>query len=77
MEHPTPLQQRALDVLPFLRTADEAFRKQFFSQGIHSSLTVGQFILGILAVVFVLTSLVGTCPLYLPFDLSTRGQEAG
>ena len=31
-------------------------------------------ILGILAVVFVLTSLVGTCPLYLPFRLSTRGQ---
>jgi Na+(H+)/acetate symporter ActP len=29
-------------------------------------------ILGILAVVFVLTSFVGTCPLYLPFGLSTR-----
>lgn len=33
-------------------------------------------ILGILAVVFVLTSFVGTCPLYLPFGLSTRGQSA-
>ena len=33
-------------------------------------------ILGVLAVVFVLTSLVGTCPLYLPFSLSTRGQSA-
>ena len=33
-------------------------------------------ILGVLAVVFVLTSLVGTCPLYLPFGLSTRGQGA-
>ena len=33
-------------------------------------------ILGILAVVFVLTGLVGTCPLYLPFGLSTRGQGA-
>ena len=29
-------------------------------------------ILGILAVVFVLTSLVGFCPLYLPFGFSTR-----
>ena len=33
--------------------------------------TVG-IILGILAVVFVATSFVGTCPLYLPFGLSTR-----
>lgn len=32
-------------------------------------------ILGILAVVFVLTSLVSTCPLYLPFGLSTRGDS--
>lgn len=31
-------------------------------------------ILGILAVVFVLTSLVSTCPLYLPFGLSSRGK---
>jgi K+-transporting ATPase A subunit len=29
-------------------------------------------ILGILAAVFILTSLVGTCPLYLPFGLSTK-----
>jgi hypothetical protein len=28
-------------------------------------------ILGVLAVVFLLTSLVGFCPLYLPFKLST------
>ena len=33
-------------------------------------------ILGILAVVFALTSLVGTCPLYLPFGLSTRSRAA-
>lgn len=33
-------------------------------------------VLGLLAVVFVLTSLVGTCPLYLPFGLSTRGRQA-
>lgn len=29
-------------------------------------------ILGVLAVVFVLTSVVSFCPLYLPFGLSTR-----
>lgn len=29
-------------------------------------------ILGILAVVFLLTSLVGFCPLYLPFGISTK-----
>lgn len=29
-------------------------------------------ILGILAIVFLLTSFVGTCPLYLPMGLSTR-----
>ncbi len=29
-------------------------------------------VLGAVAVIFVLTSLVGTCPLYLPFGLSTR-----
>lgn len=29
-------------------------------------------ILGLLAIVFLLTSIVGTCPLYLPFGLSTR-----
>jgi hypothetical protein len=29
-------------------------------------------ILGAFAAVFVLTSFVGTCPLYLPFGLSTR-----
>lgn len=30
-------------------------------------------VLGVLSVVFVLTSLVGTCPLYSPFGISTRG----
>ena len=29
-------------------------------------------ILGILAVIFIATSVVGSCPLYLPFGLSTR-----
>ncbi|RMH60146.1 MAG: DUF2892 domain-containing protein [Bacteroidetes bacterium] len=32
-------------------------------------------ILGILAVVFLLTSLVGTCPLYVPLGLSTAKKE--
>ena len=35
---------------------------------------VAATVLGILAVVFVLTSAVGSCPLYLPFGLTTRGQ---
>jgi hypothetical protein len=29
-------------------------------------------ILGILAVIFVLTSIIGVCPLYLPFGISTK-----
>jgi hypothetical protein len=33
-------------------------------------------VLGILAVVFLLTSLVGFCPLYFPFKISTRGKDA-
>ena len=32
-------------------------------------------VLGVLAIVFVLTSLVGFCPLYLPLGISTRGKE--
>ncbi len=33
-------------------------------------------ILGIIAIVFILTSLVGTCPAYLPLGLSTRKAES-
>lgn len=33
-------------------------------------------VLGIIAVVFLLTSFVGTCPAYLPFGLSTRRTPA-
>lgn len=29
-------------------------------------------ILGVLAIIFLLTSLIGTCPLYMPLGLSTR-----
>lgn len=32
-------------------------------------------IFGAIAVVFVLTSLVGTCPLYFPFGIDTREQN--
>ena len=32
-------------------------------------------IFGAMAVVFVLTSLVGTCPMYLPFGIDTREQK--
>ncbi len=32
-------------------------------------------ILGVLAVVFTLTSVMGTCPLYLPFGISTRKKD--
>lgn len=29
-------------------------------------------VLGIIAVILLLTSMVGTCPIYLPFNISTR-----
>ena len=32
-------------------------------------------ILGIVAVIFLLTSLVGTCPLYFPFGISTAKKQ--
>jgi Protein of unknown function (DUF2892) len=32
-------------------------------------------ILGVVAAAFLMTSLVGTCPAYLPFGLSTRGRN--
>lgn len=32
-------------------------------------------VLGVLAAVFVLTSAVSVCPLYLPFGISTRGRS--
>jgi hypothetical protein len=36
---------------------------------------IAAIILGIFAVVFVITSLIGTCPAYLPFKLSTKGKK--
>jgi len=44
----------------------------YFTNVISGTLAV---ILLILAGVFVLTSLIGTCPLYLPFGLSTKRKE--
>ena len=41
----------------------------YFTNVISGTLAL---ILGILAVVFLLTSLLGFCPLYLPFGISTR-----
>jgi hypothetical protein len=35
---------------------------------------VAAIILGILAIVFILTSLIGFCPLYLPLKISTIGK---
>lgn len=34
-------------------------------------------ILGIIALILLATSAVGTCPLYLPFGLSTRSKQSG
>ena len=45
----------------------------YFTNQISGTLAL---ILGLLAVVFVLTSVVGTCPLYLPFKLSTKKSDA-
>jgi hypothetical protein len=36
---------------------------------------IAAIILGILAVIFVVTSSVGFCPLYLPFGISTRKKQ--
>jgi O-antigen/teichoic acid export membrane protein len=32
-------------------------------------------VLGVFAAVFLVTSLIGTCPLYLPFKIDTRGKK--
>lgn len=33
-------------------------------------------VLGILAIVFLLTSLIGVCPLYMPFKISTKKKSS-
>ena len=42
----------------------------------HQLSPVAGVVLGILAVVFLATSAVGVCPLYLPFRLSTKRRAA-
>ncbi len=44
----------------------------YFTKAIPGTLGI---ILLILAVIFVVTSILGFCPLYLPFGLSTRKKE--
>lgn len=41
----------------------------YFTNVISGTLAI---ILGIVALVFLLTSIVGVCPLYMPFKISTR-----
>jgi hypothetical protein len=44
----------------------------YFTSQISGTLAI---ILGLFAVIFVLTGLIGFCPLYVPFKLSTRKAE--
>ena len=44
----------------------------YFTNQISGTLAI---ILGLFAVIFVLTSFIGFCPLYVPFKLSTRKAE--
>lgn len=41
----------------------------YFTGAISGTLAI---VLGVLAAIFLLTSLIGTCPLYLPVGLSTK-----
>ncbi|MBL0105294.1 MAG: DUF2892 domain-containing protein [Bacteroidetes bacterium] len=44
----------------------------YFTNQISGTVAI---VLMVLAAVFVLTSLMGTCPLYLPFGISTKKKE--
>jgi len=46
----------------------------YFTDKISGTLAI---VLGIVAIAFVLTSLAGWCPSYLPFGLSTRKPSSG
>jgi hypothetical protein len=46
----------------------------YFTGRISGTLAI---VLGIFAIAFLLTSLVGSCPAYLPFRLSTRKKPSG
>ncbi len=45
----------------------------FFTRQISG---VAAIILGIIAIIFILTSIFGFCPLYFPFGISTKKKEA-
>jgi len=44
----------------------------YFTGVIRGTLAI---VLGLVAAVFLVTSVVGTCPLYLPFKIDTRGKK--
>jgi hypothetical protein len=43
----------------------------------HQLSPVAAIILGVLAIVFLVTGIIGVCPLYLPFGLSTKRKVKG
>ena len=45
----------------------------YFTGVISGTLAI---VLGVVAVAFFLTSLMSTCPAYIPFGISTRGRDA-
>ena len=61
-------------------TADKAIRIMlaiiiailYFTHVISGTLAI---VLGIIAVVFILTSFISTCPLYLPFGINTANKK--
>lgn len=44
----------------------------YFTGQISSTAAI---VLGIIAIIFLLTSLIGFCPIYVPFGISTRKEE--
>jgi len=57
-----------------IRIALAALVAVLYATGVISG-TVA-LVLGIFAAIFVVTSIVAFCPLYLPFGISTRGKKA-
>lgn len=41
----------------------------------HQITGLAAIILGVIALIFIVTSIMGFCPLYLPFKISTRKKE--
>jgi len=48
-----------------------AIAAAYFMGGLSGTVAI---LSGVIATAFLLTSLVGTCPMYLPFSFSTRGR---